>query len=144
MCIRDRVTVLRHFACDDAGTIVNPMLFEGQVHGGTTAGLAQALVEEFRYDDEGNPLTANLMDYSLVSASDLPFFDVIPQETPRLRNPLGVSGIGEAGASGATPAVQNAVVDALSHLGVRHVDIPVTPERVWRAMAGASAARPAT
>ena len=133
------VTILRHIACDDAGTIVNPMLFEGQVHGANTAGVAQALVEEFRYDEDGNPLTANLMDYALLSASELPFFEAIPQETPRLRNPLGVSGIGEAGCSGATPAVQNAVVDALSHLGVRHVDIPVTPERVWRAMAEAVA-----
>ena len=133
-----KVTVLRHLACDDAGTIVNPVLFEGQVHGGSTAGLAQGLVEEFRYDAAGNPLTANLMGYSLVSAGELPSFELVRQETPRLRNPLGVSGIGEAGCSGATPALQNAVVDALAHLGVRHVDIPVTPQRVWRAMADAA------
>ncbi|MEM7094288.1 MAG: xanthine dehydrogenase family protein molybdopterin-binding subunit [Actinomycetota bacterium] len=132
------VSILRHIACDDAGTIVNPMLFEGQVHGANTAGLAQAMLEEFRYDDDGNPLTSNFMDYTIPTAAELPSFELVTQETPRLRNPLGVSGIGEAGCSGATPALQNAVVDALSHLGVRHVDIPATPERVWRAIAEAS------
>lgn len=128
------VTCLRHIACDDAGTMVNPMLVEGQVHGGVASGIAQALVEEFVYDAEGNPITSNFMDYALVSAAELPFFERIPQETPTPRNPLGAKGIGESGTIGATPAVQNAVVDALSHLGVRHVDIPTTAERVWRAM----------
>ena len=128
------VTCLRHLACDDAGTMVNPMLVEGQVHGGVASGIAQALVEEFVYDAQGNPITSNFMDYALVSAAELPFFERIPQETPTPRNPLGAKGIGESGTIGATPAVQNAVVDALSHLGVRHVDIPTTAERVWRAM----------
>ncbi len=129
-----QVTILRHVACDDAGTMVNPMLVEGQVHGGVASGIAQALVEEFVYDDQGNPITSNFMDYALVSAAELPSFERIPQETPTPRNPLGAKGIGESGTIGATPAVQNAVVDALAHLGVRHVDIPTTAERVWLAM----------
>ncbi|MDG2112503.1 MAG: xanthine dehydrogenase family protein molybdopterin-binding subunit [Actinomycetota bacterium] len=132
------VTVIRHVSCDDAGTMVNPLLVEGQVHGGVASGIAQALVEEFRYDADGNPITTNFMDYPLVSAAELPSFERIPQETPTPRNPLGAKGIGESGTIGATPAVQNAVIDALSHLGVRHVDIPTTPERVWTAMNAAA------
>jgi carbon-monoxide dehydrogenase large subunit len=134
-----KVTVLRHIACDDAGTMVNPLLVEGQVHGGVASGIAQALVEEFSYDEDGNPLTGNFMDYALVSAAELPTFERIEQETPTPRNPLGAKGIGESGTIGATPAVQNAVVDALAHLGVRHVDIPTTAERVWRTMTAAQA-----
>jgi carbon-monoxide dehydrogenase large subunit len=132
------VTILRHVACDDAGTMVNPLLVEGQVHGGVASGIAQALMEEFVYDEDGNPLTATFMDYGLVSAAELPMFERIPQETPTPRNPLGAKGIGESGTIGATPAVQNAVVDALAHLGVRHVDIPATPERVWQAISSAA------
>ncbi|MEM7339827.1 MAG: xanthine dehydrogenase family protein molybdopterin-binding subunit [Actinomycetota bacterium] len=132
------VTVLRHIACDDAGTMVNPLLVEGQVHGGVASGIAQALVEEFAYDTEGNPVTANFMDYALVSAAELPSFERIPQETPTPRNPLGAKGIGESGTIGATPAVQNAVIDALAHMGVTHIDIPTTPERVWRTMSVAT------
>jgi carbon-monoxide dehydrogenase large subunit len=128
------VTILRHVCCDDAGTMVNPLLVEGQVHGGVASGIAQALFEEFVYDADGNPLTANFADYALISAAELPNFERIAQETPTPRNPLGAKGVGESGTIGATPAVQNAVVDALSHLGVRHVDIPTTAERVWRAM----------
>ncbi|MCP3988857.1 MAG: xanthine dehydrogenase family protein [Actinomycetia bacterium] len=132
------VVILRHISCDDAGIMVNPMLVEGQVHGGVASGIAQAPVEEFCYDAGGNPVTANFMDYALVSAAELPFFERLVQETPTPRNPLGAKGIGESGTIGATPAVQNAVVDALAHLGVRHVDIPTTPERVWRAMSEVS------
>jgi len=128
------VTIARHISCDDAGTMVNPLIVEGQVHGGVASGIAQALVEEFEYDADGNPVTVNFMDYALVSAAELPSFERIAQETPTDRNPLGAKGIGESGTIGATPAVQNAVIDALSHLGVKHVDIPTTPERVWRAM----------
>ena len=91
-------------------------------------------MEEFVYDEWGNPQTANFMDYAIPAASEFPSFDRIAMETPTDRNPLGVKGIGEAGTIGSTPAVQNAVVDALKHLGVRHVDIPVTPMRVWRAI----------
>ncbi len=128
------VTILRHIACDDAGTMVNPLLVEGQVHGGVASGIAQALMEEFIYDPDGNPLTATFMDYALISAAELPSFERIPQETPTPRNPLGAKGIGESGTIGATPAVQNAVIDALAHLGVRHVDMPTTPERVWQSI----------
>ncbi|MDH3295631.1 MAG: molybdopterin-dependent oxidoreductase, partial [Acidimicrobiia bacterium] len=129
-----KVTVLRHVACDDAGSLVNPMIVDGQVHGGVASGLAQALMEEFHYADDGTPQTANFMDYGIPSAAELPSFERLEQVTPTDRNPLGVKGIGEAGTIGATPAVQNAVVDALSHLGVRHIDIPVTPQRVWEVM----------
>ena len=128
------VTVLRHIACDDAGTMVNPLLVEGQVHGGVASGIAQALMEEFVYDADGNPQTANFMDYALVSAAELPSFERLAQETPTPRNPIGAKGIGESGTIGATPAVQNAVVDALAHLGVRHIDIPTTSQRVWQTM----------
>jgi carbon-monoxide dehydrogenase large subunit len=132
------VEVVRHVTCDDCGVMVNPMLVAGQVHGGVASGIAQALMEEFVYDEDGNPKTANFMDYALVSAAELPSFERRPQETPSPINPLGAKGIGESGTIGATPAVQNAVVDALSHLGVRHVDIPTTSERVWRAITAAS------
>ena len=135
-----QVTILRHIACDDAGTIVNPMIVDGQVHGGVASGIAQALMEEFSYDENGNPLTSTFMNYSIISATELPMFERVPMETPTPMNPLGAKGIGESGTIGATPAVQNAVVDALSHLGIRHVDIPVTAERVWRAIQGAGEA----
>ncbi len=128
------VTVLRHIACDDAGTMVNPLIVEGQVHGGVASGIAQALMEEFSYDPDGTPVTTNFMDYALVSAAELPSFERLAQETPTSRNPLGAKGIGESGTIGATPAVQNAVIDALAHLGVRHIDMPTTSERVWRTM----------
>ena len=129
-----QVTVLRHVACDDAGLLVNPMIVDGQVHGGVAAGIAQAVMEEFVYDEDGNPQTGNFMDYGILSAAELPSFERLEMETPTDRNPLGVKGIGEAGTIGATPAVQNAVIDALAHLGVRHVDIPTTPMNVWQAM----------
>jgi len=130
------VTIVRHISCDDAGVMVNPLIVEGQVHGGVASGIAQALMEEFEYDNDGNPVTANFMDYALVSAAELPSFERLAQQTPTDRNPLGAKGIGESGTIGATPAVQNAVIDALAHHGVRHLDIPTTPERVWRAMTG--------
>jgi carbon-monoxide dehydrogenase large subunit len=129
-----QVRLLRHISVDDAGKIMNPLLAEGQVHGGIAQGAAQALLEEFRYDDDGNPLTGNLADYSFISATELPSFETAFTETPTPRNTLGVKGIGEAGTIGATPAVHNAVCDALAHLGVRHVDMPATPERVWEAI----------
>lgn len=132
------VTAIRHLCCDDCGVMANPMLVAGQVHGGVASGIAQALMEEFVYDEDGNPKTANFLDYAIVSAAELPSFERFPHETPSPLNPLGAKGIGESGTIGATPAVQNAVVDALSHLGVRHVDIPVTPERVWTAIRDAT------
>jgi carbon-monoxide dehydrogenase large subunit len=129
-----QVTPRRHICCDDAGTLVNPMIVDGQVHGGIASGIAQATMEEFAYDEDGNPTTANFMDYGIVSAAELPSFERIEMETPTDRNPIGAKGVGESGTIGATPAVQNAVVDALSHLGVKHVEIPCTPRRVWQAM----------
>jgi carbon-monoxide dehydrogenase large subunit len=132
------VRALRHVCCDDAGTILNPLIFDGQVHGGVAAGIGQALFEEICYDEEGNPLTTNFADYALPSAAELPSFERVPHETPTPHNPLGAKGIGEAGTIGATPAVQNAVVDAVAHLGVRHIDMPLTAERVWTAIQGAT------
>jgi len=129
-----KVKLLRMIDVDDAGTILNPLLAEGQIHGGLAQGIAQALLEEVVYDDDGNPLTTNLADYAFISAAELPSFESQFTETPTPMNMLGAKGIGESGTIGSTPAVQNAVVDALSHLGVRHVDMPVTPERVWRAL----------
>lgn len=123
---------------DDAGTILNPMLALGQVHGGLAQGIAQGMFEEFVYDDDGNPLTSTFADYMIPSAADLPSFESSLLETPSPNNPLGFKGIAESGTIGGPPAVQNAVVDALAHLGVRHLDLPITPERVWRAVAGAT------
>jgi carbon-monoxide dehydrogenase large subunit len=133
-----RVELLRFVAADDAGRILNPLLAEGQVHGGLAQGAAQALLEEVVYDEDGNPLTGNLADYAFISATELPSFETIHVETPTPRNDLGAKGIGESGTIGSTPAVHNAVVDALAHLGVRHVPMPATPERVWRAIASAT------
>ncbi len=129
-----KVRLLRHIACDDAGVIVNPLLVDGQVHGGVAAGISQALYEEVRYDDDGNPLTTTLADYAFPSAAEFPSFERISHETPTPHNPLGAKGIGESGTVGATPAVQNAVVDAVAHLGVTHIDLPLSPERVWTAI----------
>jgi carbon-monoxide dehydrogenase large subunit len=128
------VRLVRMVAVDDAGRVLNPLLVEGQVHGGLAQGAAQALLEQFVYDEEGNPLTANLADYAFVSAAELPSFDSVRMQTPTPLNPLGAKGIGESATIGSTPAVHNAVVDALSHLGVRHLDMPATPRRVWEAI----------
>ena len=128
------VGLQRLVAVDDAGTIINPLVVDGQVHGGVAAGVAQALYEEIAYDEEGNPASANLVSYCLPAAPELPTFERVEMETPTPINPLGAKGIGESGTIGATPAVQNAVIDALSHLGVRHVDMPLHGERVWRAI----------
>ena len=129
----------RHIACDDAGKVVNPLILDGQIHGGIAQGTAQALLEEFRYDQDGNPITTNFADYTFISAVELPNIEVVHMETPTFVNPLGAKGIGESGSIGSTPAVQSAVIDALLHLGVRHIDMPTTPERVWSAIANASA-----
>jgi aerobic carbon-monoxide dehydrogenase large subunit len=131
------VRLVRMITCDDSGIIINPVIVEGQRHGGIAQGVAQALLEEVRYDADGNPQTGNFADYGIISMAELPSYELYPLETPSPNNPLGVKGIGESGAIGATPAVQNAVVDALAHLGVRHVDIPCTAERVWSAIHGA-------
>jgi carbon-monoxide dehydrogenase large subunit len=130
------VLLRRLVAVDDCGTVINPTIVEGQVHGGLAQGIAQALFEEVRYDEWGNPLTATFADYGVPSAAELPSFELGSTETPSPRNPLGLKGVGESGTVGSTAAVQNAVVDALRPFGVRHVDMPLGSERVWRAIHG--------
>jgi carbon-monoxide dehydrogenase large subunit len=129
--------LIRHVAVDDCGTILNPALVEGQVHGGVAQGAAQALYEEFVYDADGNPLTTSLVDYAIPTIAEIPFIETLHMETPSPLNPLGVKGVGESGTIGSTPAVQNAVIDAVSHLGVRHIDMPLHPMRVWEAIRAA-------
>jgi carbon-monoxide dehydrogenase large subunit len=128
------VRLVRHIAVDDCGRILNPLLVAGQQHGGIAQGAAQAIFEEVVYDADGNPVTSNLADYAIPSAAELPSFEVSNTQTDSPRNPLGAKGIGESGTIGSTPAIQNAVIDAVSHLGVKHVDMPCTAERVWRAI----------
>jgi carbon-monoxide dehydrogenase large subunit len=128
------VELIRMVAVDDAGTIINPLVAEGQVHGGVAAGIAQALYEEVRYDEDGNPQHSNLVTYCIPAAPELPSFERVVMETPTPVNPLGAKGIGESGTIGSTPAVHNAVIDALAHYGVRHLAMPVNGETVWRAI----------
>ena len=127
----------RFFAVDDCGRIINPLLAEGQVLGGIGQGIGQALFEEVLYDSQGNPLTASLLDYAIPSIGEIPMVKTATTVTPSPHNPLGAKGIGESGTIGSTPAVQNAVIDAVAHLGVRHIDMPLTPERVWSAIRAA-------
>jgi carbon-monoxide dehydrogenase large subunit len=129
-----KAELVRMVTVDDAGTILNPLLAEGQRHGGIAQGVAQALLEEVLYDPDGNPQTSTLADYPFVSATELPSFELVAMATPTPMNPLGAKGVGESGTIGSPPAVQNAVVDAVAHLGVRHIDMPATPMRVWRAI----------
>ena len=136
-------TALRRLvACDDAGTLINPLIAEGQVQGGIAQGAAQVLLEEMAYDADGNPLANNLIDYSAISAPDLPSFELVPMETPTPLNPLGAKGIGESGTVGAGPAILNAICDAVAHLGIDHIDMPATPQRIWRALSQASRSAP--
>ena len=132
-----RARLVRHVAVDDCGTVINQLLVEGQQHGGIGSGIGQALYEELRFDEDGNPVTSNFADYGFPSAAEMPSFEVHSTQTPSPLNPLGAKGIGEAATIGSTPAVQNAVIDAVSHLGVRHIDMPCTPERVWAAIEAA-------
>jgi carbon-monoxide dehydrogenase large subunit len=134
-----KVVLRRVITVDDAGTVINPLLAEGQRHGGIAQGAAQAFLEEVIYDADGNPLTATFADYPFLSATEVPSFELADMATPTSYNPLGAKGIGEAGTIGATPAVQNAVIDAVAHLGVRHIDMPASPQRVWRAVREAAA-----
>jgi carbon-monoxide dehydrogenase large subunit len=138
-----KVFLRRVVTVDDAGTVMNPLLAEGQRHGGIAQGAAQAFLEEVVYDDDGNPLTATFADYPFLSATEVPSFELVDMETPTSYNPLGAKGIGEAGSIGSTPAVQNAVIDAVSHLGVKHIDMPTSPQRVWRAIQAASGTKEA-
>jgi len=128
-----KITVERYVCIDDCGVVINPLLAEGQVHGGVAQGVAQALFEQMTYDEDGQPLTATLVDYLIPSAADLPSFESGRVVTPTPVNTLGAQGIGESGSVGAPPAVVNAVVDALRAGGadIDHIDMPVTPEKVW-------------
>ncbi len=136
-----KARLVRHVTVDDAGTVLNPVLAEGQRHGGIAQGVAQALLEEVVYDTDGNPVTGTLVDYAIITAAELPSFELLTSETPATINPLGAKGIGEAGTIGATPATQNSVIDAVSHLGIRHIDMPLTPARVWAAISEARESR---
>lgn len=126
--------IVRYVAVDDCGKVINPMLVTGQVHGGIAQGVGQAMLEGAHFDELGNLLTGTLLDYALPRADDLPAFETSRTETPTPLNPMGVKGIGEAGTIGATPAVVNAILDGLSHLGVRNLDMPITAEKIWKVL----------
>jgi aerobic carbon-monoxide dehydrogenase large subunit len=126
--------LIRYVAVDEVGKVVNPPIVDGQVHGGVAQGIATALYEEGVYDEDGNLQTANLVTYLVPSAAELPSFEVDRVEAPSPTNPLGVKGVGETGTIASSAAVMNAVVDAVSHLGVKDIQMPATPERVWRAI----------
>jgi carbon-monoxide dehydrogenase large subunit len=129
-----QVTIRKYVAVDDVGRVINPMIVEGQVHGGVAQGIAQALYEEAVHDEEGNLLTGTFVDYTVPSAADLPDLVTDRTESPAPDHPLGTKGVGEAGTIASTPAVVNAVVDAVRHLGVRDIAMPCTPEKVWQAI----------
>jgi carbon-monoxide dehydrogenase large subunit len=126
------VRLVRFLSVDDCGRVINPLLVAGQIHGGIAQGIGQALFESARHDERGNLVTGNLMEYAIPRASSLPSFECHRTETPTPLNPLGAKGVGEAATIGSTPAIVNAVVDALSYKGVRHIDTPITPEKVWK------------
>jgi carbon-monoxide dehydrogenase large subunit len=128
------VEIVRYSVVDDVGTVINPLLLKGQIVGGVAQGVGQILMEDIRFDEDGQNLTASFMDYAMPRATDISAVEVKSNPVPTKTNPLGVKGAGEAGCVGAMPAVANALVDALSHLGVRHIEMPATPERLWRAM----------
>jgi carbon-monoxide dehydrogenase large subunit len=128
------VELLRYIAVDDVGTVVNPIIVEGQIHGGLAQGVAQALYEEAIYDEDGNLLTGNMVSYLVPSAAELPRWELHRTETPSPTNPMGVKGVGETGAIASPAAVMNAVIDALAGDGITNIDMPATPERVWRAL----------
>jgi aerobic carbon-monoxide dehydrogenase large subunit len=128
------VEMLRHVAVDDAGSIINPLVADGQVHGGVATGIAQALYEDYAYDEDGNPTSSSFVTYAFPSMAEFPQFERVEMVTPTPVNTLGAKGIGESGTIGSTPAVHNAVVDALAPFGVRHLDMPANGERVWRAL----------
>jgi carbon-monoxide dehydrogenase large subunit len=131
------VTIARYTVVDDFGAVINPLLLEGQVHGGVVQGLGQALFEHTVYDEEGQLLSGSFTDYAMPRAEDVPFFSFAMHNVPCKANPLGIKGAGEAGAIGAPPAAINAIVDALHHkAGVRHIDMPATPHRIWQALHG--------
>ena len=133
------VEILRYTVVDDVGTVLNPMLLHGQIHGGVVQGIGQILMEDICRDASGQPLTGSFMDYAMPRASDVGEIAVESHPVPTKTNPIGVKGAGEAGCVGALPAVANALVDALSEFGVRHIEMPATRERIWRAINGGGA-----
>ena len=136
-----KVELVRYTAVDDAGTILNPMLFDGQVHGGIVQGAGQIMMEDVHFDPEsGQLLTGSFMDYCMPRADDFCAFDIAANEVPTARNPLGVKGVGEAGTVGAMPAIMNAINDALHRVGAPPIEMPATQEKVWRALQAAKAA----
>jgi carbon-monoxide dehydrogenase large subunit len=126
------IAIRRYVCVDDCGRIINPLIVDGQVHGGVAQGLGQALWEQAVYDDSGQLMTGELTDYAIPKAMSMPWIESSHTETPSPVNPLGVKGVGEAGTIGCSPAVVNSVVDALSVYGVRHIDMPLTPEKIWK------------
>ena len=136
------VEVVKYACVNDFGTVINPMIVEGQLHGGVVQGIGQALMEMTAYDSDGQLLTGSYMDYALPRARDVPLFEVNSHPVPTKTNPLGVKGCGEAGCAGALTSVMNALVDALSDYGIRHIDMPATPHRVWQAIQASGGARP--
>jgi len=129
-------TLLRLVAVDDAGNLINPLIVEGQIHGGLAQGIGQAMIEEVRYGEDGQPLTGSLMDYAIPRAADLPRFEMDSTVTPTPVNPLGAKGVGEAGTLGSTPCVVSAAVDALGQFGVTHIDMMLRPEKLWQIIHG--------
>ncbi|HIP09948.1 MAG TPA: xanthine dehydrogenase family protein molybdopterin-binding subunit, partial [Rhodospirillales bacterium] len=132
------VEITNFTAADDPGTVINPIIVEGQIHGGVAQGIGQALLEGCVYDENGQLISGSYMDYTMPRADDLPSYVVSTESSKCTHNPLGVKGVGEVGTIGATPAVINAIVDALSQLGVTDVPMPATPQTVWRAIQEAS------
>jgi carbon-monoxide dehydrogenase large subunit len=128
------IKFLRYVAVDDCGKVINPMLVDGQIHGGIVQSIGQAMFEEVVYDETGQLVSGTLMDYALPRAGHIPLFELDRTETPSPVNPLGVKGVGEAGTIGATPAIVGAIIDALAPFGVKHLDMPIKPETVWKAM----------
>jgi aerobic carbon-monoxide dehydrogenase large subunit len=135
------VKIVRYTGVNDFGTIVNPMIVAGQLHGGVAQGIGQALMEEVTYDSSGQPITGSFMDYALPRAEDIPTMAVGDHPSPAKSNPLGTKGCGEAGCAGSLATITNAVIDALSEYGIKHIDMPLTPERVWRTIQDAKAAK---
>jgi carbon-monoxide dehydrogenase large subunit len=135
------VEILRYSVVDDVGTVLNPLILHGQITGGIAQGVGQILCEDIAFDASGQLLTGSFMDYAMPRASDISAIAIRSNPVPTKTNPLGVKGAGEAGTVGAMPAVANALVDALSEFGVRHIEMPATPERIWRAIQGEKRAR---
>jgi len=134
------VKIVRYTGVNDFGTIVNPMIVAGQLHGGVAQGIGQALMEEVNYDSSGQPITGSFMDYALPRAGDIPSIEIGDHPSPAKSNPLGTKGCGEAGCAGSLVTITNAVLDALSEYGIKQLNMPLTPERIWRAIQGAKAA----